>query len=209
MKPALFLTAMVSALASVCHGDIVLSVGPIQNMDQYMSVLSKAWDSLYPAFDTQLAIARQQVPAEYNYLLKLLDITGVPSTFDSAWASAFIGNAQKVGPTTILANAIPDASADPAVQPTQITTTNSNGEVATLTGVPTQYPTIVVAINGNVNRVAHAAQSSATGTGAGAAETGTAGTVSKKSGAASLATSTYGQVLAAALACAVSAAVYM
>ncbi|KAI8321401.1 hypothetical protein GQ54DRAFT_311848 [Martensiomyces pterosporus] len=201
MKPVLLVATVASALASLCHADIILSVAPVQDMSDYLAVLSDAWPRLYPNFDAQLAVARQQVPAEYNHLLQLLSITGVPSTFDASWASTFISNAEKVGPTTILADAIPGASTDPAVQPTQVITTNEGGNVATLTGAPGQHPTIVVAINGDAGRQAHAAQGSssatATATGASGGAAGAAATT-KKSGAASLtASSARAKVLAA------------
>ncbi|KAJ1643047.1 hypothetical protein J3B02_001739 [Coemansia erecta] len=163
MKPQLCLTTLVALLGSrLCSADIVLSVASAENMDEYLAVLSNAWPSLYPKLDGQLQVARKQVPAEYNYLMQLLSVTGVPTEYDEGWARAFIGNAQNIGPTTIFAESIPEAENDPVAQPTQLVSTE-DGIVATVEATVAR-PTIVVAINGNAVRNAHHAEDSESAT---------------------------------------------
>ncbi|ORX73104.1 hypothetical protein DL89DRAFT_255243 [Linderina pennispora] len=148
-----------TAFAGLCHADIIFSVASVDNWDSYLDVLSSAWPSLYPRLNLALASASIQVPAEYNHLTSLLSLTGtVPATYDESWASAFVQHAQEIGPTTIVASAIPGADQDPVMQPTAVETSDANGAV-TATVTPTAYPTIVVAINGNVERQGHNAQS--------------------------------------------------
>ncbi|KAJ2540528.1 hypothetical protein EV175_006224 [Coemansia sp. RSA 1933] len=152
--------ATLVSMAGTAMGDIVLSVASPTNMDDYMSVLSSAWPTLYPKLEQQLQIAATEVPAEYDYLWSILSVTdAVPSTFDEQWAQAFVDNAQALGPTTIVADDIPGAESDPGAQPTQVVSTDSDGVVATAVDVPVGYPTIVVAINGNAQRDTHKAQS--------------------------------------------------
>ncbi|KAJ2744464.1 hypothetical protein GGI20_002938 [Coemansia sp. BCRC 34301] len=149
-----------SALAFLCSADIVLSVARPQNMDAYLSVLSNAWPRIYPQLERQLETARVQVPAEYQHMLQILSITGVPSTYNQEWASAFIDVAQRIGPTTIYAKDIDGAMDDPAMQPTNAVTTDPSGNVATITNAPMERPTIVVAINGNAVQRAEKVESS-------------------------------------------------
>ncbi|KAJ2706137.1 hypothetical protein FB645_001894 [Coemansia sp. IMI 203386] len=159
MKLQLYLPALAALLASkLCSADIVLSVASAENMDDYLSVLSSAWPSLYPKLDDQLQVAREQVPAEYDYLMELLSVTEVPTEYDDSWARAFIENAQSIGPTTIFADNIPGVENDPVAQQTQIVSTE-DGIVATAVAT-VERPTIVVAINGNAARNAHHAESS-------------------------------------------------
>ncbi|KAJ2725624.1 hypothetical protein GGI07_001124 [Coemansia sp. Benny D115] len=155
MKPQIAFATLLALFSTLCQADIVLSVAQASNMDSYLAVLSNAWPTLYPKLDNQLQIAHEQVPTEYDYLMQLLSITAVPTTYDEAWARAFIGNAQNIGPTTILADAIPGA-ATPEVQ--QVVSTE-DGIVATAEVTPAR-PTIVVAINGNIARQAHNADDS-------------------------------------------------
>ncbi|KAJ2480725.1 hypothetical protein IWW56_002238 [Coemansia sp. RSA 2131] len=144
------------ALAGVAVGDIVLSVATPTNMDDYLDVLSHAWPTLHSKLDAQLQIAQSEVPAEHSFLLNLLGISSVPREYDSQWAQQFISNAQKIGATTIAAANIPNAD---DVQLTYLLTTNSEGDVGVLENVEMERPTIVVAVNGNVERVAHNAES--------------------------------------------------
>ncbi|KAI9501196.1 hypothetical protein GGI25_000577 [Coemansia spiralis] len=155
----LFKAAVASTLAGICYGDIILSVAPPNDMNDYLGVLSSAWPTLYPKLQEQLSVAASEVPAEYSYLWQILSVTGVPSTYDATWAQEFVDNARAIGPTTIVASDIPGAESDPGVQPTQVISTDSNGAVATATDVQVGRPTIVVAINGNVDRNAHNAAS--------------------------------------------------
>ncbi|KAJ2893271.1 hypothetical protein GGI21_003585 [Coemansia aciculifera] len=149
-QPAIFVSAAILALFTAqTTADIVLSVAPPNNMDSYLSVLSAAWPRIYPQLSLQLQTAQAQVPAEYEYMLQALSISGVPSTYDSAWARGFVEGAQRIGPTTIYAKDIAGAMDDPAMQPTNVVTTDSMGSVATITNAPLQVPTIVVVINGN------------------------------------------------------------
>ncbi|KAJ2503347.1 hypothetical protein GGH96_000368 [Coemansia sp. RSA 1972] len=146
---------VLSALAGAAFGDIVLSVATPTNMNEYLDVLSHAWPTLHSKLDAQLQIAQSEVPAEHSFLLNLLGISNVPSEYDSEWAQQFISNAQKIGATTIAADNIPNAD---DVQSTYLLTTNSEGDVGVLENVEMERPTIIVAVNGNVERVAHNAE---------------------------------------------------
>ncbi|KAJ1803580.1 hypothetical protein LPJ77_005186 [Coemansia sp. RSA 2523] len=143
------------AMAGVAFGDIVLSVATPTNMNEYLDVLSHAWPTLHSKLDAQLQIAQSEVPAEHSFLLNLLGISNVPSEYDNEWAQQFISNAQKIGATTIDADNIPNAE---DVQPTYLLTTNSEGDVGVLENVEVERPIIIVAVNGNVERVAHSAE---------------------------------------------------
>ncbi|KAJ1822681.1 hypothetical protein LPJ56_000853 [Coemansia sp. RSA 2599] len=171
MRPQFYLATLAALVGSkLCSADIVLSVASADNMDEYLAVLSSAWPSLYPKLDGQLEVAREQVPAEYDYLMQLLSVTNVPTEYDEGWARAFIGNAQNIGPTTIFADNIPGIENDPVARPTQIVSTE-DGIVATVEAT-VERPTIVVAINGNAARLAHHAEDSdsATKTSSGGSE---------------------------------------
>ncbi|KAJ2241072.1 hypothetical protein GGH98_005751 [Coemansia sp. RSA 454] len=124
-------------------------------MNEYLDVLSHAWPTLHSKLDAQLQIAQSEVPAEHSFLLNLLGISNVPSEYDNEWAQQFISNAQKIGATTIDADNIPNAE---DVQPTYLLTTNSEGDVGVLENVEVERPIIIVAVNGNVERVAHSAE---------------------------------------------------
>ncbi|KAJ1669484.1 hypothetical protein GGF38_002222, partial [Coemansia sp. RSA 25] len=187
-----------SALASLCSADIVLSVAAPHNMDSYLSVLSHAWPRIYPQLEAQLETARVQVPAEYQHMLQILSITGVPSTYDQEWARGFVGVAQRIGPTTIFAKDIQGAFDDPAMRPTNVVVaTDASGNVATITNPPMDRPTIVVAINGNAVPRADSVQSSGSSSGAsssnsggggsssGSSESGSSGSSSSSSGSSS------------------------
>ncbi|KAJ2586617.1 hypothetical protein IWW49_003919 [Coemansia sp. RSA 1797] len=142
-------------MAGVAFGDIVLSVATPTNMNEYLDVLSHAWPTLHSKLDAQLQIAQSEVPAEHSFLLNLLGISNVPSEYDNEWAQQFISNAQKIGATTIDADNIPNAD---DVQATYLLTTNSEGDVGVLENVEVERPIIIVAVNGNVERVAHSAE---------------------------------------------------
>ncbi|KAJ2089674.1 hypothetical protein IW140_003280 [Coemansia sp. RSA 1813] len=151
---------MLVSMAGTAMGDIVLSVASPSDMGEYMGVLSNAWPTLYPKLEEQLHIAAEEVPAEYSYLWSILSVTdAVPSTYNVQWAQAFVENAQALGPTTIVADDIPGAESDPGAQLSQIVSTNADGIIATATDVPVGHPTIIVAINGNVQRNIHDVQS--------------------------------------------------
>ncbi|KAJ1891380.1 hypothetical protein LPJ66_006952 [Kickxella alabastrina] len=154
MRPQLF--ASLLTIMATSYADIVLSVAPANNMNDYLSVLSSAWPKLQPQLNNHLKLAQEQVPAEYSYLLKLLSVTAVPTKYDSEWAHNFVNNAQKIGPTTILADEIPGADNGEEFKPTRVVSTYA-GSVATV-DVPVARPTIVVAINGNAARVMHNAE---------------------------------------------------
>ncbi|PIA14756.1 hypothetical protein COEREDRAFT_88435 [Coemansia reversa NRRL 1564] len=154
MRLLVLIGTIAAVLAGVSYGDIVVAVASPQNMDSYLDVLSSAWPTLYSKLDAQLEAARSEVPAEYSYLLNLLGLTDMPSEYDALWASPFVENAQSIGPTTIVAEDIPGAEDDPAMQPTQVETTNDDGVYGVLDNVTMVRPTIMVAINGNVNRQA-------------------------------------------------------
>ncbi|KAJ1833252.1 hypothetical protein LPJ63_002902 [Coemansia sp. RSA 2711] len=153
------LGAVWAALLGACLGDIVLSVATPTDMGSYLDVLSAAWPTLYAKLDAQLEVAQEQVPAEHSYLLSLLGVSAVPSEYDAAWAQQFVGNALQLGPTTVMAENIPNAADDPAAQPTDLLTTNDDGEVGVLEDVSVERPTIIVAVNGNPGRLGHNAAS--------------------------------------------------
>ncbi|KAJ2422317.1 hypothetical protein GGF41_003551 [Coemansia sp. RSA 2531] len=144
-------------------------------MDAYLGVLSRAWSRVYPQLEAQLETARVQVPAEYRHMLKILSITGVPSTYDQEWARGFVDNAQRIGPTTIYAKDIEGAMDDPAMRPTDVVTTDERGSVATITNAPMERPTIVVAVNGNVRAGHEAVEGSSSREGGGSSEGSSSG----------------------------------
>ncbi|KAJ2612464.1 hypothetical protein H4S08_002684 [Coemansia sp. RSA 1365] len=164
MRLLVLIGTIAAMLAGVSYGDIVVAVASPQNMDSYLDVLSSAWPTLHSKLDAQLEAAHSEVPAEYSYLLHLLGVTDVPSEYDALWASQFVENAQSIGPTTIVAEDIPGAEDDPAMQPTQVEATNGDGVYGVLDNVTMVRPTIVVAINGNVNRQALDANDSSNST---------------------------------------------
>ncbi|KAJ2370096.1 hypothetical protein IW150_004996 [Coemansia sp. RSA 2607] len=139
---------------SAASADIVLSVAPADDLPAYLSVLSSAWPSLYPKLSSHLQLASSQAPAEYQYLMDtLLSVGAVPTEYDDAWARAFVGRAVELGPTTVVAENIPGA------EPTQWAVSSADGTVASVQ--VDARPTIVVAVNGNYARNAHAALESA------------------------------------------------
>ncbi|KAJ2451289.1 hypothetical protein EV183_003698 [Coemansia sp. RSA 2336] len=155
----LLLVALLAVLG-LCSADIVLSVAAPTDTSDYLDVLSHAWPTVHSKLASELQVAQSQAPAEYSFLLDLLEIDSVPSEFDPAWALSFVSNAMAIGPTTIDAHNIPGALEDPAAQPTQLLTTNDEGDVGVLENVSLEPPTIVVAINGEAGRLAHNAQPS-------------------------------------------------
>ncbi|KAJ2357898.1 hypothetical protein IWW50_001910 [Coemansia erecta] len=158
--------ALIAALwmfLGTSFGDIVLSVATPTDTSSYLDVLSHAWPTLYSKLDAQLQVAQEHVPAEHSFLLSLLGVTAVPSTYDAKWAEQFLNTALEIGPTTIINEDIEGAEADAEALFTSLLTTNDEGDVGVLESVPLERPTIIVAVNGNVGRMAHDAQSQSDG----------------------------------------------
>ncbi|KAJ2785174.1 hypothetical protein GGI15_002003 [Coemansia interrupta] len=151
MKRPLTLLSALAISLTAARADIVLSVAPADNLSEYLAVLSSAWPSLYPKLAAHLDMASSQVPAEYHYLMDtLLNVGAVPTEYDDGWARAFVGRAQEIGATTVVAEEIPGAT---GVDEQWVVSTE--GGVVASAEVAVERPTIVVAVNGNYARNAH------------------------------------------------------